>query len=445
MQTKLSVDLKRDLGIISGLSMVVGTVIGSGIFFKQASVLEMAGGQTQGLLAWGLGGIITLAAGLTIAEVGSRIPKAGGLYSYIDGIYGHLMGFLTGWSQVVVYAPAVIASIGGYAAHLTANFLGLDLIWARWIGVGYICFVMGLNLLGNRIAAGFAVLTTAVKMIPIIILIVYGLFFGRVDAVGETVMQVTATPGGSFGMAVLATLFAYDGWVLVANIRDEMKNPKRDLPLSIVFGVLLILLSYLGVTYGVYRVLPAQEIVNLKDNAVFAVVKSAFGLLGGRIMSLIIIISMLGTMNGKMVAFPRMAYNMSKDGLFPNYLKNLSTKSFVPAQATITIALMAILIAAFTDSADLLSNLAIFTIWIFYVLAFIGVFILRYRQKNMQLKIDFKTPLFPITPLIGIFGGTFVVGSTLITDFKGAMASIIMVLVGIPVYYYYSNKQKHMK
>lgn len=445
MQTKSSVNLKRDLGIISGLSLVVGTVIGSGIFFKQASVLEMAGGQTQGLLAWGLGGVITLAAGLTIAEVGSRIPKAGGLYSYIDGIFGHLMGFLTGWSQVVVYAPAVIASIGGYAAHLTANFLGIDLGWSRLIGIGYIFFVMGLNLLENRIAAGFAVLTTAVKMVPIVILIGYGLFFGRVDALGQTVTQVAATPGGNFGMAVLATLFAYDGWVLVANIRDEMKNPKRDLPFSIVFGVLLILLSYLGVTYGVYRVLPAQEIVSLEDNAVFAVVKSAFGLVGGRIMSLIIIISMLGTMNGKMVAFPRMAYAMAKDGLFPAYLKKLSPKTIVPAPATITVALMATGIAAFTDSADLLSNLAIFTIWIFYVLAFIGVFILRRRQKKLTMIIDFKTPLYPITPLVGICGGAFVVGSTLFSDFLGALTSIIMVLVGIPVYYYYINKQKHTK
>lgn len=120
------VELKRSMGLMSGLSMVVGTVIGSGVFFKQAGVLQQAGSTTMGLVAWIAGGIITLAAGLTIAEVANRLPKTGGLYSYIEELFGPTAGFLTGWMQVVVYAPAVIASIGGYAAYLTANFLGWD-------------------------------------------------------------------------------------------------------------------------------------------------------------------------------------------------------------------------------------------------------------------------------------------------------------------------------
>ena len=121
------VELKRSMGIWSGLSLVIGTVIGSGIFFKQAGVLQTAGSSTLGLLAWVAGGVITLAAGLTIAEIGARLPKTGGLYSYIEELYGPAAGFLTGWMQVVIYAPAVIASIAGYAAFLTANFLGCNL------------------------------------------------------------------------------------------------------------------------------------------------------------------------------------------------------------------------------------------------------------------------------------------------------------------------------
>lgn len=431
---------KPNLGLASGLSLVIGTVIGSGIFFKQASVLETAGSPVAGLMAWIVGGIITLAAGLTIAEVGARVPKAGGFYSYLDDIYGHLTGFLTGWSQVVVYAPAVIASIGGYAAHLTANFLNLDLGLVRWIGVIYILFVMGINLLDHRVAAGFAVLTTTIKLVPIVILVLYGLFFGQADAIGTTAHQVTQTTSGSFGMAILATLFAYDGWVLVANIRAEMKNPRRDLPLSIVLGVLTIILAYVGVTYGVYRALPVHTIVSLGDNAVFAVIQAAFGAIGGRLLAIIIIISMLGTLNGKMVAFPRMAHAMANDGYFPKYLGRLTTRTHVPAAATITIGLAAIFITTCTNSADRLSDMAIFTVWIFYVLAFIGVFILRRRQKNGGYVVDFKTPLYPLTPLVGIVGGSFVIISTLQNDFSGAVTSLIMVLAGVPVYLYYKNK-----
>jgi APA family basic amino acid/polyamine antiporter len=171
------VELKRSMGIWSGLSLVVGTVIGSGIFFKQAGVLQTAGSSTLGLLAWLAGGIITLAAGLTIAEIGARLPKTGGLYSYIESLYGPVAGFLTGWMQVVIYAPAVIASIAGYAAFLTANFLGVSTKYATWISVLYVAFIAAVNLFENRVAAGFQVLTTSIKLIPIAILIIYGLFF----------------------------------------------------------------------------------------------------------------------------------------------------------------------------------------------------------------------------------------------------------------------------
>ncbi|MCM0582561.1 amino acid permease [Weissella diestrammenae] len=435
------VTLKQDLGLISGLALVVGTVIGSGVFFKQASVLQTTGNQTLGLLAWTLGGVITLAAGLTVAEIGSRIPDAGsgGFYSYIEKIYGHFWGFMTGWSQVIVYAPAVIASIGGYAAHLTANFLGIDMVWARYIGIFYIIFIAGLNLLENRIAAVFAVTTTIIKMIPIVGLMIYGIFFGHANALGQTMTQVTSTTSGSFGMAILATLFAYDGWVLVANIRGEMRRPKRDLPLSIILGVTLVLVAYVGVTFGVYRTLPSATIISLKDNAVFAIIQSAFGTFGGRLLSVIIIISMLGTMNGKMVAFPRMAYMMAQNGLFPKYLARLNRRTFVPSNATLSLSGLTILLTLFTNSADRISDMAMFTIWLFYVAAFIGLFVLRYRQRDQERQIDFKVPLFPVTPLIGVFGGLFVVVSTIQSDFSGTIVSILMVAVGIPVYYYFTH------
>lgn len=438
------VELKRSMGIWSGLALVIGTVIGSGIFFKQAGVLQDVGSTTTALWAWLAGGVITMAAGLTIAEVGARLPKTGGLYSYVESLYGPTAGFLTGWMQVIVYAPAVIASIAGYAAFLTANFFGLPTKDASWIAVVFILFIAGINLLDNRVTAGFQVLTTSIKLIPIAFLIVYGLFFGKVDAVGQTVQQISAARGGGFGVAILATLFAYDGWILLANIAGEMRNPRRDLPRSIIFGLLIVLIAYLGVTFGVFHALPAHRIVELQNNATFEVAKSAFGDFGGRALSLGIIISMLGTLNGKILSFPRMAYAMSMDGLFPKYLGILSRRSRVPVNAILSVAILAILLAVFyTDGVDQMSDMAIFAIWIFYTAAFFGVFILRRKSKIDGLdKVDtlFKVPLFPITPLIAIGGALFVLISTVISDFNGAAISIISVLVGLPVFYYYKRK-----
>ncbi|MBS0949618.1 amino acid permease [Weissella minor] len=436
------VELKRSMGLMSGLSMVVGTVIGSGVFFKQAGVLQQAGSTTMGLVAWIAGGIITLAAGLTIAEVANRLPKTGGLYSYIEELFGPTAGFLTGWMQVVVYAPAVIASIGGYAAYLTANFLGWDTSTARWITVTYIVFIMVLNMLENRVTAAFQVITTSIKMIPIVVLVVYGLFFGEVNALGQTVAQVSETSRGGIGMAILATLFAYDGWILLGNIAGELKNPRRDMPRAIILGISTIVLAYVGVTYATYRTLPGNEIVQLQNNTTFAMATKAFGEFGGRALSIAIIISMWGTLNGKMISFPRMAYAMAKDGLFPKYLSHLNPKTQEPINAIATVAAMTTVIAVFTDSADRLSDIAIFTIWIFYTAAFFGIFILRRKDRqtpndNQEL---FKTPLYPITPMVAIGGAIFVLGSTFVIDFMGVIISIILVGLGWPVYYYYRRK-----
>ncbi len=442
-------ELKRSMGIWSGLALVIGTVIGSGIFFKQAGVLQDAGSSTMALLAWLTGGVITLAAALSIAEVGARLPKTGGLYSYIESLYGPTAGFLTGWMQVIVYAPAVIAAIAGYAAFLTANFLGLAPRDASWIAVIYILFVVTINLLENRVAAGFQVLTTSIKLIPIAVLIGYGLFFGKVDALGQTVHQVATAQNGGFGVAILATLFAYDGWILLANIAGEMKNPRRDLPRSLIFGVSIVVFAYVGVTYGVFHALPVEQIVKLQNNATFAVAQTAFGDFGGRALSLGIIISMLGTLNGKMLAFPRMAYAMAQDGLFPKYLSKLTKKTQVPTNAIASVGMLAILLAIFyTDGVDRLSDLAIFAIWIFYTAAFFGVFILRRKAKidgTDKLDTLFKSPLYPLMPLVAIFGAIFVLYSTIVSDIYGVSISLIMVLLGLPVFFYYRKKNNVLR
>jgi APA family basic amino acid/polyamine antiporter len=254
------------------------------------------------------------------------------------------------------------------------------------------------------------------------------------------------THGGGFGMAILATLFAYDGWILLANIAGELKNPRRDLPRSLVGGVSIIVVAYVGVSFGVYHALPSDKIVALQNNATFAVMRSAFGDLGGRALSIAIIISMLGTLNGKMMSFPRMAYAMSLDGLFPKYLSKLTRKTQEPTNAILTVAGMTIALAiVYTNGVDRLSDIAIFTIWIFYTAAFIGVFILRRKKTDATLdeKTLFKTPLFPVTPLVAIFGALFVIFSTIINDFTGAVISLLLVAVGLPVFYYYNHRRQH--
>ena len=176
--------LHRSLGFWQALSIVIGTIIGSGIFFRQASVLESTRNSTLAIAAWVFGGVITLAAGLTIAEIGAQMPFTGGLYVYIEKLYGRVLGFLAGWMQVTVYGPSIIAAVAGFTGILIANFFGLGSEWRVPMALIAVLFVAIINFFDNTIGAAFSVITTIGKMIPIAAIIIFGLFWGNNDEDG---------------------------------------------------------------------------------------------------------------------------------------------------------------------------------------------------------------------------------------------------------------------
>lgn len=424
-------ELNRSLGLWSALSIVIGTIIGSGIFFKQASVLDSAGSSTLALLAWVIGGVITLTSGLTIAEIGAQMPYTGGLYVYIENIYGRLLGFLSGWMQAIVYGPAIIAAVAGFMSILMTELFGLSAAWRIPLAVVTILAIGAMNLLDNRVGAGFAILTTAGKLIPIAAIIIFGLFFGHEDALGQTVSQVHQT-SGNFGVAVLATLFGYDGWILIANLGGEMKNPQKILPKAIIIGITTVLVIYTLITFGVFRFLPAAKIHQLGEGATGYLATAAFGKVGGRLLSIGIIISMMGTINGKIMTFPRIVYAMAKrrDLPFSRYLSYVTPKAKEPVVAIGFIIALATIMMCFFDP-DHLSDLCVFTVYCFYTLAFFGIFILRRRNRGQGR--PFSTPLYPLIPLISIAGGIFVLISEAFNDPWGVVLFVGITILGLPV------------
>lgn len=429
-------ELNRSLGLWSALSIVIGTIIGSGIFFKQASVLDSAGSSTLALLAWILGGVITLTSGLTVAEIGSQMPYTGGLYVYIENIYGRLMGFLSGWMQVIVYGPAIIAAVAGFMSILMTQLFGFASGWRIPLAVITIIAIGAMNLLDNRVGAGFAILTTIGKLIPIVAIIVFGIFFGNEHALGQTVSQVQQS-SGNFGVAVLATLFGYDGWILIANLGGEMKNPQKLLPKAIIIGVSAVLVIYTLITFGVFRFIPADKIHQLGEGTTAYLANAAFGKIGGRLLSVGIIISMMGTINGKIMTFPRIVYAMAKrrDLPFSRYLSYVTPKAKEPVVAIGFIIVLATVMMCFFDP-DHLSDLCVFTVYCFYTLVFFGIFILRKRNKKTGKKRPFSTPLYPLIPLISIVGGLFVLVSELFNDPWGVILFVGIVIVGLPVLWF---------
>ncbi|MBB2480790.1 amino acid permease [Bacillus sp. APMAM] len=423
--------LKKNVGFLLSVSIVIGTVIGSGIFMKPGIVLSSTGTTSKALLAWVIGGIITLASGLTIAEVSVKIPKTGGLYAYLEDVYGKLWGFLCGWVQSIIYGPAIIGALGLYFGTLIAGFFGWPDHTKILIGIMTVILLCVLNLLGTQYGGIIQNISTIAKLVPIVLVAVFGIWKGGHPIFAGSVHSDTI----NFGAAVLATLYAYDGWMNVGFMAGEMKNPAKTLPRAIIFGIVIVIIAYLTVNMAMFHTLSAQQIIDLGPNAAKTAATILFGGLGGKLIAIGIMISIFGCLNGKILTFPRITLAMANTKLLPGSkaIAKIHPKYQTPIGATVIQVLIAILMMLF-GNPDRLSDLAIFTVFIFYSLAFYAVFLLRKQDKGKETKGLYKVPLYPVTPILAIIGSAYIVINTLISSPLDAVISIGITLIGLVVY-----------
>lgn len=423
--------LKRDIGFMVALSVVIGTVIGSGVFMKPGVVLSQTGDSTMGLLAWLIGGIITLAGGLTIAEIGAQIPKTGGLNVYLEETYGEKWGYLCGWMQAIIYGPAVIGALGLYLGSLVTHMFGVNAEWSTIVGMGFVVFLTIVNMLGTRYGGSVQLVSTIAKLLPIVLIVLVGLWKGESQIFG---VSAGSSLELSFGAAVVATLFAYDGWIAVASVAGEMKNPAKSLPRAIVLGISVVTLVYLLVNLALLHVLPASEIVRLGENAASMASVILFGEMGGKLVNIGIIISIFGCLNGKILTFPRIPFSMAERGQLPGsrYLKQVHVKWGTPIYAIGMQVILAMIMMMLADP-NRLSDISVFATFLFYLLAFGAVFILR--KRNGQAKRPYSVPLYPFVPIVAILGSMFVIVSALMNDWVGSLIVTLVTLAGLPIYW----------
>ncbi|MBK5485150.1 amino acid permease [Peribacillus sp. TH16] len=432
--------LKKTIGFWVGTSIVVGTVIGSGIFMKPGDVLELSGNSTMALLAWLIGGLITLASGLTIAEVSTRIPKTGGLYVYLEEVYGKVWGFLCGWVQTLVYGPAVMGALSLYFGLLVVGLFNISTDYTLFIGILTIVFLAGMNLLGTKYGGMIQALSTVGKLIPIIFIAVFGIAQGEMPVFNidsESSMKI------SMAGAILATLWAYDGWMNVGFMAGEMKNPQKNLPRAIITGILVVMVAYLAVNLAMLHVLGAEGIIANGTNAANVAATLLFGELGGKLIAIGILVSIFGCLNGKLLTFPRITLAMADNKMMPGHkqISKISPKFKTPINATILQVVIAIILMVVTNP-DKLTNMAIFSVFSFYGLAFFAVFILRKKDPDAK---TYKVPFYPLVPIIAIAGAVYIVVSTLIDTPLDALYSVIIVIVGMPVYWLLTKNERNEK
>ena len=428
--------LQKNLGFAAALSTVVGMVIGGGVFFKPQAVYTLTGGAPGlGMLAWVIAGVMTIAAGLTAAEISAAIPKTGGMMVYIEEIYSKKLGFLTGWMQVVLFFPATIAALAVMFGQQSAGLIGNDSLVLP-ITVGVILLISVLNSLGSKTGGLIQTVATVGKLIPLALIIVFGFIKGSGDnAILTPMVGEGVSAGGVVGSLLVAILFAYDGWINVGAIAGEMKNPGKDLPKAIVGGLSLVMAVYLLINVAYLWVLPANELAQYSSPA-SAVAEAIFGPLGGKFITVGILISVFGALNGYLLTGPRILFTLGAQKSLPasNFFGSVN-KNGVPANATLTMGVISVLYAL-TGQFNLLTDLSMFAVWSFYVLTFIGVFKLRKDQPNLER--PYKVPLYPFIPMVAIAGGLFVVVSQLLlsglTNTMISLGGVVITLIGLPVY-----------
>jgi APA family basic amino acid/polyamine antiporter len=433
--------LKKTLGFAAALSTVVGMVIGSGVFFKPYAMYNATGGAPGvAMLAWIIGGIITIAAGLTAAEVGAAIPRTGGMVAYLEDMYGKKWGFLTGWMQTVIYFPGVNAALAVIFSTQVCVLLGFgtdNMTVKVGIAIATICLLAFLNTLGSKTGGAIQTVSTACKLIPLILIIIFGFIKGEGNPVMSPMVGEGFTFATALGQALMATLFAYDGWIGVGAIAGEMKNPGKDLPRALVGGLSLVMAVYLIINIAYLWVLPADQLM-LTETPAAAVATAIFGPMGGKLIAVGILISVFGTLNGYALTSPRVPYVLATEKMLPgsNWLSKLN-KNGVPANATWMIVVLSS-IYALSGKFDLLTDFTVFVVWLFYIMTFVGAMKLRKTQPDLPR--PYKIPLYPITPLVAILGGSYVVVNTLITQPKNAILGLGITLLGLPLYSYMKKK-----
>lgn len=422
--------LKKDLNLLAATALVIGMVIGSGIFMKPGIVIAAAGDSTMALAAWVIGGLITIAAGLTVAELGAQIPKTGGLYVYLDEVYGKMWGYLFGWVQTVIYGPATTGALSLYFTSLLLPFFNLPAAWKLPVAIATVVFLAGVSAFGTKYGGFIQSVSTAAKLVPIVLIAVFGLWKGDGQMLGATSGMAESA---GMGAAILATLWAYDGWINVSFVAGEMKNPARELPRSIIIGLLVVIVAYISVNLALLHLLPASEIVLLGNQAAGTAAGLLFGEVGGKLISIGILISIFGALNGYILTGARVPYAMAQKGLLPasSVFGKAHSKSGTPANSLILGMVLTSVLMTLGDP-DRLTDIAMFIIWVFYILAFVAVFVLRKRFAGASR--PYSVPGYPFVPIIAIAGSVYIAFSMLVNKPGDALYALGITLAGIPIY-----------
>lgn len=439
--------LKRSIGLWSAIAVVIGSTIGSGIFRSPAGIADKLPGPLPMLSAWVVGGIFAICGALTLAEVASALPRTGGVYVFCREAWGDATGFLFGWGQLVMIRAASLGAISITFAEYFFRVMGLNpqavehVMHVRWTAAAAIVVTSVFNIAGVRAASAIVNFTVLAKYGGLMFIVVVALAYGIPH--GGAANFTPAVPPGSvtsaaFGLALVSTLWAFDGWADLAYNAGEVKDPQRNLPRALIGGTLLVLVIYLAANVAYLAVMPIEEMRHSKLVAA-DVAQRVLGSGGAVFVSVTVMLSTFGTLNAVLLTSPRVFFAMAEDKLFfPVFAKVHPTRG----TPWIAIALVAALGAAFVlvGTFESLADAFVTAFLPFYALAVASIFRLRGRPGYSP---SFRVPLYPFVPALFVLSVLFLLGNAIVQPESrmSTLGVLGVVAAGAPVYYLFLRRR----
>ena len=431
--------LQRQLGLWSAVAVLVGSTIGSGIFRVPSTIAAQVGTVGAMAMLWIVGGMIALFGALTLAELAALFPRSGGIYVFLREAYGPLPAFLFGWTELLVIRPSALGGIAMLFAEYLRTFVPLGDGQVRVVAMAAILTLATANIVSLRFGALVQNASTAAKALTLVGLAVTAFVLG--DYAGGSFAQPvlwSPTTWGGFGIALVAVMWAYDGWADLTFMAGEVRDPDRTLPRALLGGTAAVVIIYLVVNAAYLYVLPSAEMPG-KPLVAADAARSIFGQVGASVVAAMVMLSAFGALNGSTMTGPRIFYAMAEDGLFFRPIAAVHPRFRTPFAAIALAAALGIGYVSFR-SFEQLADAFILGIWPFYAAAVLAVFTLR--RKRPELERPYRTWGYPFVPIVFLIASVAMLLNAAFRETGQTLFGFAIILLGIPVFYVWQGIRK---
>jgi APA family basic amino acid/polyamine antiporter len=437
------IELPRVLGLWDIVAIVVGGVIGSGIFLVPADIARAVGAPLLIFAVWIAGGLLSYFGALAFGELSAAMPEAGGSYNFLREAYGPLPAFLFGWTLFLVIDSGAIATLAvAFSSNYLPYFFPIAPLGQKCVAVVFLLSLVAVNYVGVRWGANLQNVLTIIKFGALVAICGTVFLFSE----GSASHFVEPAPSalshgffGSFGIALVASLWAYKGWDSAAYSAGEVKRPGRNLPLGLLVGTLVVIGIYLVTNMAYLYAVPAGEIAN-SPRIASDIMRTILGPVGGAIIAVIILFSITGAANQNFLCSPRVYFAMARDGLFFRRVADAHPRFLTPHYSIVALGVWSLILTLLLETFQALFTYVIFGQWLFFGLTVAAVFVLR--KKRPDLPRPYKTWGYPVTPIIFILAAFFISFNSLIQQPKESLFGLLIIFLGLPAYFYWKRKPR---